>query len=133
LHALLVNVVLFISIFNIFVGSGPQKLPGSPGTVGKLVFVATVVVTLDGRCTLVLRRRNSFLKTISFRMFELDSVAQGTEPLQPSEAGFYAIIRENLLTETGNIPILPLKFTCYLLNNFFPCSGSITDLCTKNI
>ncbi len=66
-------------------------------------------------------------------MFELDSVAQGTEPLQPSEAGFYAIIRENLLTETGNIPILPLKFTCYLLNNFFPCSGSITDLCTKNI
>ena len=24
-------------------------------------------------------------------MFELDSLAQGTQPLQPSEAGFYAI------------------------------------------
>ena len=66
-------------------------------------------------------------------MFELDSLAQGTEPLQPSETGFYAIIRENLLTETGNIPTLHCELIKYLLYQFFPCSGSIIDLCTKNI
>lgn len=37
------------------------------------------------------------------RMFEAESSAKGSLPSKPSQAGFYALIRDAILTESGNI------------------------------
>ena len=36
------------------------------------------------------------------RMFEIDSAVKGSLPSKPSATGFYALIRDHILTESGN-------------------------------
>ena len=47
-------------------------------------------------------------------MFEVDSVVTGSLPTKPTQTGFYALIRENILTESGNLNLfVKLVHTAY--------------------
>ena len=68
-------------------------------------------------------------------MFDIESRVQVTKPIKPSEAGFYAIIRSSLLTETGLAPYdstEPMS-VLNLTRNFHSVSGSNSGVCPENL
>jgi hypothetical protein len=50
-------------------------------------------------------------------MFEVDAAVTGSLPTKPTQTGFYALIRENILTESGNLNLF-VKLMQYAYSSF---------------
>ena len=56
-------------------------------------------------------------------MFEVDPVVTGSLPTKPTQTGFYALIRENILTESGNLNLfVKLLHTAHSKRIVFVCT-----------
>ena len=62
-------------------------------------------------------------------MFEVDPVVTGSLPTKPTQTGFYALIRENILTESGNLNLfVKLVHTAYFNRIVLVCTLQLPRL-----
>ncbi len=69
-------------------------------------------------------------------MFEIDSTVKGSLPSKPTESGFYALIRDHILTESGKFfPTSFIIITPYFYHVFLHCIYSCPnfDIRAQNI